>query len=184
MSGSGSTNLFPEATMRAAPTLSLVLLIMLGLGCADPTGPGSPPTDAVSLAKAVDEGEFVFINPGADAFVDCLGEVLRFEATVGVRYEQRTYPNGLVVFVARAVSASGTATALTSGHVWVLDEIVDREVIRTTPAGESYRYTASEVWVSETGPTMHIRNRVHLKQDTDGNVLVERIDVLNCRLEH
>ena len=165
------------------------LLLPLGLlaACGDPTAPPAPAADIGAVPQLAaggatvetGTGTFVVVELG---YLDCVGEDVHWDATVEFRYHLVTGPNGQIVYLEPFIphSQEGTAVGQTTGTIWTLEQVMSPFVLRDTEASDLLQVTATQVWVSETGPTLHLHTLLHLSQNAAGEVVVDKF-VWTCK---
>ncbi|MBW3553717.1 MAG: hypothetical protein KY466_09405 [Gemmatimonadetes bacterium] len=168
--------------MKNVPWLCLLMTFILS-GCEDISAPLAiePGQPLVAKAEVQSSGVALWEHQAA-AYVDCVSEEVAFAVSIPYKWHLTVTPSGNVIFTDQFLRGGrGSAVGKDSGTLWTLDRVSLPEVIRVTK-GELYHAAASEWWVSETGPTMHIRHLVHILQDAQGQIRSEKVDVLNCKL--
>jgi hypothetical protein len=133
---------------------------------------GSPV--ALSAAGAtVTQGTGTF-SLDAIQFWDCIGEMIHNQFEVTYDYTLVVLPSGESVYrdLWPSTGPLGTVTGLSSGTVWVRERTLGPDVIRSTGGGLQM-FTTNALFVSETGPTIHVREVFHLSGNANGEVTAD-----------
>lgn len=169
--------------------LSPVLLsVVLLAACSDTTSPAGQVEDVGSLPTAsagasTEKGTSIYVVNDL-GFMDCVGEDVKFDAEIPFKYHIVSTPSGVTAhndgFIPN--SAVGTAVGQTSGTVWTLDHVISPGMGVSTGSTSVAHFTATQFWVSQTGPTMHLTSVFHILENGQGGVVVEKFS-FTCRLQ-
>lgn len=164
------------STFRFACPALLLLLAACSEGA--PPSPLAAPLVRQADAATVTSGTGVYVFQADVPFHECVGEVVRADVRAEYTYRLVRTPKGDALYVERWTpqSTTGTLTGLTSGHVWVRTRTVSPFISHTVGGGVTH-YTFRGTFVSETGPTLEVREMFHVSADATGTVRVERVQM-------
>jgi hypothetical protein len=131
-------------------------------------------TDAAPASFAqVEHGTAVF-NFNRTHFFGCAGETVRNVFSVTFSYTRVRLPTGEYVYreLWPRQDAVGTVTGLSSGHVWQRNNLPSPYVERSTGGGMTH-FTSHVRFVSETGPTLIVREVFHMSRNASGELVVD-----------
>ena len=160
----------------------LTVLLWPTIACSEIISPPDRPEPSLAAAGAAqsESGTAVLVG-GEQTYVDCLGEIFAYAATIPYRYHLTVTPTGKTVLAWQFIPGSGTGTAvgLSSGRTWTLKKVVSPEVDHFGgDGGARYHWTANIWWESPTAPTVHTHTNF-LLIEKDGALVVERAQ-LRC----
>jgi hypothetical protein len=164
-----------------------LLLSSLGLvvACSDTTEPGGRPGQPpLAAAPALSDKGTGLLVVHETLHMDCVGEDVRFDAEVPLRFHTTVTPSGRTIYHDHLIPNSGVGTAVgqASGTVWTLDRVVSPFVTQSTDATDFAHFTATQFWVSETGPTMHLKTVFNLSENAQGEVTTQKFS-FTCKLQ-
>ena len=107
-------------------------------------------------------------------FWDCVGEMIHNQFEVTFDFTLVLLPGGEFVYRELWPSAGplGTITGLSSGTVWVRERTLSSYVARSTGGGLEM-FTTNALFVSETGPTIRVREVFHVSGNANGEVTAD-----------
>jgi hypothetical protein len=143
---------------------------ILGLGL------GAMFTVAAAAAPAVVEKGTGVLEIDQVFFLDCFGEWVHEIGSVTYNYHRVQLPNGNYVYHDLWLKLASTSYGLESGHVWTINKNVSPYIERSTGGGMTH-FTAQTTGVSETGPTIELRNVFHISFDANGELKVDRLEI-------
>jgi hypothetical protein len=155
-------------------------------GCNEVSGPPGQVAEVklqTQYAAQIDRGEATLIIVD-QVYLDCVNEVVAFNAAVPFRFQQIDTPTGRTIRLEPFKPHSGTGTAVgqTSGTVWTLGRVVSPLVLIAGGPGGMLHFTATQQWVSSTGPQLHLFTLVHISQNALGEVKAEKIIIDRCHV--
>lgn len=169
-----------RSVARSGGTCVLLLQLTLLAACSERLSPTAVrPSPSTLLAAAVPvKGEGVLRGNGATD-LDCIGEVGLFHSELPYRFQSVVTPSGNTEYHDAFIPSEGTGTIIgqTTGRVWTLERAVSPEVIQTNAAGERSFFTTNNWYVSETGPRLNFHNTFQFRQNADGEIVVESLEV-------
>lgn len=128
-----------------------------------------PPSFSASVQSGISTFSFDRVH-----WWGCIGERVHNVFVVTYSYTLVQLPTG--EFVYRELwpngGAVGAVTGLTSGHVWTRDS-GPSPYIESSTAGGRTTFTGLVRFVSETGPTIEVREVFHLSRDASGEIRVD-----------
>ena len=162
---------------------SLILFLAAAAACSEPTSAPADEDAGLSLTAsangtAVDRGDGVFAVVNDVLYLDCVGEEVRFNATVPFRWTLATTPSGHTNYMATFIphTQSGVAVGQTSGRVWTLNHVISPQGTRSTASTTVLTFTALQMWVTDGGPTMQLHTLFRVSQRADGTTVVDKFE--------
>jgi hypothetical protein len=150
--------------MNTKSLLKTILAVALGTGL----------TVAAWAAPAVVEQGTDHVDIYQDVDLsDWIGEWVHEDGGVTFNYHRVQLPNGDYVYHDLWFQTTSTLTGLKTGTKWILQRNVSPDVIRSTGGG-MIMWTTLSIYVSETGPTIHIHYLYHISYDANGELRVQR----------
>ncbi len=168
--------------------LLLVTLPALAIACGgEPLGPVDPPPEPeqpadVRPAAVPEKGEYLLAED-ITTFWSCIGEDVRFQTLLRLRYHQVLTPSGNFNYMDIVIEVlQGEAVGLVSGTKWTYASPLKGPLVIHSGKGSVFNLVATFKLQSDDGRQMLAKNRFHFTVDANGVPRATRIVVSDCRL--
>lgn len=162
---------------------SVPMLLAVSAACADATAPAPDIVNgrASFQGATVERGEGMFTFNRVH-FWACVGERVHNVVAIPLTWQRVLLPNGDYIYheIVPAAEGVGTITGLTSGHVWRRDVLAAPYIERSTGGGMTHWIYRGR-FVSETGPTLEVREVFHVSANANGEITAQHHEV-ECRV--
>ena len=168
--------------------LLLVAVPALALACgSEPLGPAEqpaelePPAD-VRTAAVPEKGEYLLAEDITTYFA-CLGEDVRFQTLLRLRYHQVLTPSGNFNYMDIVIDVlQGEAVGLVSGTKWTYANSLQGPLVIHSAKGSVFNLAVTFKLQSDDGRQMLTKNRFHFTVDANGVPRATTVVVSDCRL--
>ena len=163
--------------MKHQQMILITASLALTMACADspvvaPPDQRSAPRESVTLSTAVTNGTGTF-SVDAVQFWDCVNEDIHNVFEASYTYTLVELPNGQTTYRELWLNQiAGTITGLSTGTVWERVVQASPYVHITGPAGSEW-FIYKGKFVSETGPTIDVREMGRLVTNANGEVTID-----------
>ena len=168
--------------------LLVVTLQALVIACAgEPLGPADQPTTleppaGVRTAAVPEKGEYLLAEDITTYFA-CLGEDVRFQTLLRLRYHQVLTPSGNFNYMDIVIDVlHGQAVGLLSGTKWSYANSLQGPLVIHSATGSVFNLAVTFRLQSDDGRQMLVQNRFHFTVDANGVPRATTVVVSDCRL--
>jgi hypothetical protein len=160
--------------MKTKPAIKTALLAGLGLFVLAGMQPAMAQGKAALNPATVESGYDVMGGSGEEDWTHIVGEPIAFWLHAPFTWRLVTTPRGETVYHLKWDSAAveGTLTGLWTGTEWVRTKAAANLTTRSMGGGMTH-ITCKNTFVSETGPTIEVREVYHISWDANGELRVE-----------